>query len=95
MLKSAIFAILSVPSIRAALLKEEMASALIATKDTGTLEETFKKYEKEQGHSLLFSALADVAEQGHHAVAATCLRMVHDPFPKDKMCVSPPIIALC
>ena len=39
---------LFVPSILAALSREEMASALIAAEDTGTLEKTFKKYEKEQ-----------------------------------------------
>ena len=50
MLKFAILAILSVPSIRAALSRKEMASALIAAEDTGTLEETFKKYEKEQDY---------------------------------------------
>ena len=91
MRKFAILAILSVPSIRAALTQGEMASALIAAENTGTLEKTFKTFEEEQSHLNLFSVLADVAEQGHHAVAATCLRMAHDPFPKDKMCVSYPI----
>ena len=50
MLKFVILAVLSVPSIRAALSREDMASALIAAEDTGTLEKTFKKFEKEQDH---------------------------------------------
>ena len=34
-------------------------------------------------------ALADVAKvQAHMPKVAACLRMAHDPFPKDKMCVS-------
>ena len=34
-------------------------------------------------------ALADVAKvQAHMPKVATCLRVAHDPFPKDKMCVS-------
>ena len=48
MLKFAILAILSVPSILAALSRQDMASALIAAEDTGTLEKTFKTFEKEQ-----------------------------------------------
>ena len=89
MLKFAILAILSVPSILAALSREEMASALIAAEDTGTLEETFKKYEKEQDAYELSEALADVAKvQAHMPKVATCLRMAHDPFPEDKMRVS-------
>ena len=88
MLKFVILAILSVPSIRAALSRTKMASALIAARNTGTLEKTFKKYEKEQDHLYLSYALADIAKvQVYMPKVAVCLRMAHDPFPKDKMCV--------
>ena len=66
MLKFAILTVLFVPSIRAALTREEMASALIAAEDTGTLEKTFKKYEKEQDEYDCPSALADVAKVQAH-----------------------------
>ena len=89
MLKFAILAVLFVPSILAALTREEMASALIAAEDTGTLEKTFKKFEKEQDAYDLSEALADVAKvQAHMPKLSTCLRMAHDPFPEDKMRVS-------
>ena len=89
MLKFAILAILSVPSILAALSRAEMTSTLIAAENTGTLEDTFKKYEKEQDEYELAGALADVARvQAHMPKVVTCLRMAHDPFPNDAMCVS-------
>ena len=96
MLKFVILAILSVPSIRAALSREKMASALIAAEDTETLEDTFKTFEKEQDTYDLSYALADVAKvQAHMPKVVTCLRMAHDPFPKDKMCVSYLCMELC
>ena len=89
MLKSAIFAILTAPSILAALTRKEMASALIATNDTEALEKTFKKYEKEQDEYELAEALADVAEdEAHMPKVATCLRVALDPLPEDKMRVN-------
>ena len=88
MLNFIILAILSVPSILAALSSKEMASALITAEDTGTLEEIFKKYEEEQDVVELSFALGAVAKQGHHAIVASCFRMAHDPFPADKMCMS-------
>ena len=89
MLKFAILAVLTMPSILATLPSEKMTSALIAAKDTITLEKTFKKYEKEQDHSLLSLALADAAKvQAHVPKVATCLRAAHDTFPEDKMSVS-------
>ena len=89
MLKFAILAVLLIPSIRAALTRQDMAYALIAAEDAGTLEKTFKKYEKEQGHSLLSKALADIAKvQAHMPKVIDCLRMAHDPFPGDKIRVS-------
>ena len=88
MLKFAILTILSVPSIRAALIHKEIASALIAAEDTVTLKKTFKKYEKEQDHYFLSLALADVAEdEAHMPKVVECLRIAHDPSPEDKMCV--------
>ena len=65
MLKFAILTVLFVPSILAALSREEMASALIAAEDTGNLEKTFKTFEKEQHEYSLSWALADVAKQAH------------------------------
>ena len=88
MLKFVILAILSVPSILATLTSEEMASALITAKDSGTLEDTFKTFEKEQSHDNLSLALFDVARQGHILKVVDCLRMAHDPFPKDNMRMS-------
>ena len=89
MLKFAILAILSVPSIRAALTHGEMTSALIAADDIGTLEDAFKKYEKEQDNNQLFGALVEVAKvPSSYTKSCHCLRMAHDPFPKEKMCVS-------
>ena len=89
MLNSIILTFLSIPSILAALSRKDMATALIAAKDIGTLEKTFKKYEEEQGHSYLSGALADVAKvQAHWPKVLECLRMAHDSFPKDEMCVS-------
>ena len=88
MFKLTILTVLFVPSILAALSSENMASTLIAAADTGTLEDTFKKYEKEQDVNELSWALVDVAKQGHHTIVATCLRMAHDPFPEDKMRVN-------
>ena len=66
MFKFAILAILSVPSILAAVSRQEMTSALIATEDNGTLEKTFKTFEREQNEHELSRALADVEKQGHH-----------------------------
>ena len=88
MLKFAILTILFVPSILAALSLKEMASALIAAEDSETLEETFKTFEKEQDAYDLSFALADVAEQGHQEIVATCLRMAHGPFPDENSHVS-------
>ena len=89
MLKLAILAVLSVPSIRAALSKEDMASALMAAENTGTLEETFKKYEKEQDEYELTEALAEVAGvQVHMPKVAACIRVAHDPSPNDNMRVN-------
>ena len=58
MLKFAIFAVIALPSIRVALSRREMALALIVVDDAGTLEGTFKKYEKEQNQFKLSYALA-------------------------------------
>ena len=89
MLNSIILAILSVPSILAALSSEVMASALIAAEDTVTLEQTFKTFEKEQDVFDLSFALLEVAKvQTRMPKVVDCLRMVHDSFPKDRMCVS-------
>ena len=89
MLKFAILAVLALPSIRAALTHGEMTSALIAAENTGTLEDTFKKYEKEQSHNDLSVALVDVAKvPAHMPKVATCLRVAHDPFPEDMSRVS-------
>ena len=89
MLKFATFTVLFLPSILATLSSEEMASALIAAEDSRTLKETFKKYEKEQDDEELTGALADVAKvQARIPKVVACLRMAHDPFLKDKMCVS-------
>ena len=89
MLKFVIFAVLTLPSIRAALTREEMTATLIAAKDSGTLEDTFKKYEREQSHFYLSKALADVAKvQARMPKVVSCLRMAHDPFPDDTSRVS-------
>ena len=89
MLKFAILAILSVPSILATFKSEDMASALIAAEDTGTLEDTFKTFDKEQNHYFLCRVLTDAAKvQAHIPKVVDCLRVAQDPFPMDKMHVS-------
>ena len=90
MLKFAILRHPTVPSILAAFfLWQEKASALIAAEDTGTLEKTFKTFEEEQDDEELAEALANVASvPARMPKVVDCLRMAHDPFPKDDMCVS-------
>ena len=88
MLKFIILTSLFAPSIRAALTSQDMASALIAADDTGTLEKTFKTFEKEQRAYELAEALAYVAKQARMPKAVHCLRMALDPFPEDEMRVS-------
>ena len=88
MLKFAILAVLTIPSIFATL-SRKMASALIAANDTERLKKTFKTFEGEQYERELVMALADITKvQAHIPKVATCLRVAHDPFPEDKMCVS-------
>ena len=89
MLKLAIFVVLAFPSIRAALSSKKMTSALIAADKTGTLEKTFKTFEKEQDKQELAEALVDVASvPARMPKVVHCLRVARDSFPKDKMCVS-------
>ena len=89
MFKFVLLTVLFLPSILATLSRKKMAAALIAAEDTGTLKETFKKYEKEQNKNTLSEALADVAEtQACIPKIAACLRVAHDPFPEDKSRVS-------
>ena len=89
MFKSVILAVLFVPSIRAALSHEYMASALIAAKGTKRLKKAFKTFEKEQDRYELAEALTDVAKvQTRMPKVVDCLRMAHDPFPKDERCVN-------
>ena len=89
MLNFIIIAIFSVPSILATLSRKDMSSALISAKDTVTLKKTFKTFEKTQDKYELAEALTDVAKvQARIPKVIDCLRMAHDPFPKDKMCVS-------
>ena len=89
MLKFVIFGVVFVPSIRAALSNKEMESALIAARETETLEKTFKKYERERDAYDLSLALTGVSKvQACMPKAVACLRMVHDPFPEYEMCVS-------
>ena len=89
MLKFAILAILALPSICAALSRREIASALIAAEDTGTLEENFKTFKNEQNHDDLSGALVDVAKvQARMPIVVKCLRMTHNLFPKDTSRVS-------
>ena len=86
MLKFALLAVPMIPSILATLSSEEMTYALIAAKDTRTLEMTFKKFEKQQNRHCLSEALADVAKfPAHIPKVAVCLRVARNPFPKDKM----------
>ena len=83
MLKFAVLTILSVPSILAAVSRKDMAAALIAAEDTGTLKETFKRFEKEQYVGDLSDALVDVAQvQACIPKVVACLRMAYDPFPR-------------
>ena len=85
MLKFAILAVLFVPPILAALSRANMANALITAGNTGTIEQTFKTFEREQDHSNLSWALRDVAKvQARIPKALACLRTADDPFPKDK-----------
>jgi len=86
LIKHAILAVLSMPSIMATLLgklkHEEMATTLIAEKEED-LVKTFKKFEKEQDKYELSQALVDVAKAPEHMPkVVTCLRTV-DPFPKE------------
>jgi hypothetical protein len=87
MLKLAILAILSIPSIMAST-TEGIAKTLIANKDTDKLGQTFQGLHKKYGDYITSDALAKVAKQGHQEIVATCLRTEKDPFPKDNMCVS-------
>ena len=88
MLNFIILTFLFAPPIFAALSKKVMASALIAAKDTVTLEKTFKKYEREQDHDNLALALIDIAKvQAQMPKVVTCLRVAHDPSPMDKLSV--------
>jgi hypothetical protein len=87
MLKLAILVILIVPSIMASI-SEQIASALIAEKDTGKLEQTFQDLRKKHGNVSSPWALADVAERGHPEIVVTCLGTEQDPFPNDNMCES-------
>jgi hypothetical protein len=84
MLKLVVLAILIVPSIMASI-EEQIAKALIAEKDTGKLEQTFRGLHKKHGTGSSADALADVASQGHPEIVATCLRAKQDPFFNDKM----------
>ena len=85
MLKFATLTVFMISFIRATRSREQMASALVAAEDTGTLEETFKKYEKEQDDVELSYALVDVASvQARMPKVVSCLRVVHDVFPNDK-----------
>ena len=89
MLKLAIFVVLALPSILTALSSRKMTSTLIAADKTGTLEKTFKTFEKEQDNDDLSFALVEVAKvQARMPKVVDCLRMARDSFPKDKMCVS-------
>ena len=83
LIKLVILAALFVPSIMAALSREEMADALIKVENEEDLVQTFKKFESEQDEDELSWALADVAKvQEHMPKVVTCLRTVVDPFPK-------------
>jgi hypothetical protein len=88
MLKLAILAILAVPSILAAYIREYIAKALIAEKDTEKLGQTFQALRKKYDDYYNSTALAVVAWRGHPGIVVTCLRTEQDPFPNDKMCVS-------
>ena len=89
MLNSIILTFLFAPPIFAALSRQKMAFALIATKDAETLEGIFKKYEREQDHDNLALALIDIAKvQAQMPKVVTCLRVARDPFPNDDMCVN-------
>jgi hypothetical protein len=88
MLKLAILAILSVPSIMATSTSNQMAKALIAEKDTEKLGQTFQDLRKEHDDCISSWALTKVVEQGHPEITLICLRSAPDPFPNDKMCVS-------
>ena len=84
----AILAALVVPSIMAALTRENMADALIGTKE-GDLERTFKKLVEEQDKRELSYALVDVAKVPEHMPkVVTCLRTVVDPFLKEMSSVN-------
>jgi hypothetical protein len=75
-----ILAILSIPSITAALSRGDMAGDLITAESEGNLEKTFKKLEKEQDKDNLSDALADVAkDQDHIPMIARCLRVAKIP----------------
>ena len=65
------------PSIMAALSKEEMTDALIKAEKEENLVQTFKKFENEQDKGELSCALADVAKVPEHIPkVVTCLRTV-------------------
>jgi hypothetical protein len=87
MLKFVVLAILSVPSIMAASIWEQMIKALTAENDTGKLQ-TFQTLREKLGDRYTPGALVEVAKKGHLEIVATCLKAERDPFPNDKMCVS-------
>ena len=89
MLKFTILTVLFMPSILAAVSRKKMVAAFITAEKEETLEKLFKKYEKRPNHGNLPAALADLAKiPAHVPKVAACLRMAHDPFPKDDMLVS-------
>ena len=89
MLNFIILTFLFAPPILATLTQGEMASALIAADNTGTLEETFKKYEEEQDTFELAGALGAVTKvQVYMPKVIACIRVAHDSSPNDNMCVN-------
>jgi len=78
---------LTVPSIMATSIWEQMANALIAEKDTEKLVQTFQALHEERGDYFTSKALYDVADRGHPGIVVACLRVAPDSFPKNNMSV--------
>lgn len=83
-----ILALLVLPTLTAAASLEEIADALIDANDTENLEPTFRTFETQQNGHELQKALALLAVQDHIPIVVKCLRMTHDHFPQDKLCVN-------
>lgn len=65
-----------------------MADDLMSASDTEDLRHTFEAFQTQYNELELPKALACVAARGDISTVFKCLRMTHDNFPGDKLCVN-------